>query len=68
MMHYTDDPIRDAENYQADQERRLESRPVCDICNQPIMDEYIYHVDEYAVCEECALEYLKDNRELIKES
>lgn len=62
MMHYTDDPIRDAENYQADQERWLESRPVCDYCNNYVTDEHYYAPEPgIVICNDCILQYCNDN-------
>ena len=56
-MYYTDDPVADWDRYCADQERELEKLPKCEICGEPITDEYLYDIDGDLVCEEC----LKDN-------
>lgn len=53
MLHYTNDPIRDAENYQADQEEWLKSRPICDCCGEHIQGEWMYMFDSKIVCETC---------------
>ena len=56
MMHYSDDPIRDAELTQLDQERWLESRPVCDCCGEPIQDDYYFYMGEgERICEDCMI-------------
>jgi formylmethanofuran dehydrogenase subunit E len=44
-------------HHQAEQDRLLDSLPVCNCCNEPIQDEYCYEIDSGLVCEEC----LKDN-------
>lgn len=36
---YSDDPVRDAERYIAEQENRLELLPKCTSCGQPIQQE-----------------------------
>ena len=53
MMHYSDDPIRDAELTQLDQERWLESLPVCDECGEHIQSEDLYELDGLLFCESC---------------
>lgn len=60
MMHYTDNPIRDAENYQADQERWLENRPVCDLCGDHIVDDRYFKDDDGIFCEECWHDHVSD--------
>ena len=49
------------------EERRLARaerlRPHCDLCDEPIWDEYGYRVGEYLVCERC----MEDAKERIEE-
>lgn len=49
----TNDPIRDFNEYDYLQMKRLEDRPKCDICNQPIQEEYAYRLGEEVVCKNC---------------
>jgi len=56
MMHYTDDPVRDADNYQFEQEERLKNCPVCDDCNEYIQDGGYWYIDGAILCEDCARE------------
>ena len=53
-MIWTDNPERDADRYDAEQERNLAYCPICDKCGEPIQDEYAYQfVDGSWMCEEC---------------
>ena len=36
-----------------ERERRLAERPVCDICDQPIQDDYFYLINGDQVCPDC---------------
>ena len=62
MMHYSDDPIRDAELTQADQETWLESRPVCDYCDNYVVDDYYFEPEPgLVICDDCIRKYCIDN-------
>lgn len=51
---WTDDPVRDADRYFAEQERRLSMRPVCRFCGEHIQDGYAYEIPKVGtVCEQC---------------
>lgn len=52
-MFYTDDPVRDAMNYDMERQKELDSLPKCDICGEPIQDEDLYDLEGTLVCEEC---------------
>ena len=58
-MSFTDDPIRDFEKHDAEQERWLQSRPVCSECGEHIQDEELFDIDGDLVCEECLTDYMK---------
>lgn len=61
-MLFTDDPIADFNQHDAEQQEWLESRPKCSYCEEPIQDDYCYEIDGEYVCEEC----LNDNhRKLV---
>lgn len=67
-MYYTDDPVRDAMNYELEQESWLAKRPVCEICGEPIQDDYLYDIDGVIHCEECMKdEYRKCAEDYEKE-
>ena len=52
-MYYSDDPIADFNRYEADQEEQLDKLPKCDICGEPIQDDYMYDIYGDIFCEEC---------------
>lgn len=39
--------------HEQEKEQRLAERPVCDICDNHIQDEFFYEIDCENVCEEC---------------
>ena len=44
--------------------RAERKRPHCDICREPIWDEYAYRIDGVLICESCvenSKEYLEDD-------
>lgn len=49
------------EAHDREQEKRLQSRPVCDVCGEHIQDEYLFEIGSDYVCEECLLDYMKEN-------
>lgn len=53
MMYYSDDPVRDAERYMEDQERRSEQRPVCSDCGYTIYDDHYYQINDEVICRRC---------------
>lgn len=52
-MIWTDDPERDAAMYDMERQKELDKLPKCDICGEPIQDEFLYDLDGTLVCEEC---------------
>lgn len=62
-MFYTDDPIRDAERYDAAQQRRLDARPVCSECEEPIQDNSCFEFNGELICPECLVTYHKKRTE-----
>lgn len=63
-MFYTDDPVLDAERYQAAQDHLLESLPVCADCDHPIQDETAYYINGEWICKNCMEAY---EREVLPE-
>ena len=61
MMFRTDDPIRDFERYDAYQVEELKKRPVCEVCGEPIVDDYYYDIFDQKVCSDCLKEYCNEN-------
>lgn len=56
---WTNDPVADYLSYDADQQDALEKLPVCDICEEPIQDEYCYEIHGEYICEHCMAEYFR---------
>ena len=53
MMMWTDDPVKDADAYDAECEARLKRRPVCDVCNEHIQDDHYYDIFGHIICPSC---------------
>ena len=47
------------ERHDAEQEKWLQSRPVCSECGEHIQDEHLFDIDGDLVCEECLSDYMK---------
>jgi ribosomal protein L34E len=62
-MYYSDDPIADYNRYEADQEERLDKLPKCDICGEPIQDDYLYDIYGDIFCEDCLKDKFRKNVE-----
>ncbi len=39
--------------HEAEQEKWLAKRPKCDICKEPIQDEFLYDMDGVIMCKKC---------------
>ena len=48
------------EAHEAERERRLEELPKCDICGEPIQEEYYYLIKGDKICPDCLDNYRKD--------
>lgn len=53
-MIWTGDPIRDFERHDSEQREWLEKLPKCDLCGEPIQDDYFWEFAGDKYCEECA--------------
>ncbi len=53
MICWTDDPVRDAENYWAEKYEELEKLPECGMCGEHIQEEHCYEIDDKLICEDC---------------
>lgn len=68
MAHYhgpTDDPLKDADNYDRDNQEWLDSRPKCWACGEPIQSEVCYEANGHKYCYECGDEVWNDIRRLF---
>ena len=53
---YSDNPVLDAERYQAALDKEEEALPRYSICENPVTDGYYYSINDEVVCADC-LEY-----------
>ena len=49
--------------YESEQERRLDKLPKCDCCGEPITDDYCYNIDGTYICEALMREEYRKNTE-----
>lgn len=61
-MIWTNDPVKDAERWLAEQENRLELLPHCVSCGEPIQQDKAVCVDGNWYCDECELDAWADIR------
>jgi formylmethanofuran dehydrogenase subunit E len=61
---YTDDPVRDADRYFAEQEQKQSRLPECAECGDKIVDDYCFEVNDEPVCSEC----MYDNHRKLTEN
>ena len=52
-MFYTDDPLNDFANWDAEQQRRLDKLPKCSECGEPIQTEECYEINDELICPDC---------------
>lgn len=52
-MMFTDDPVRDYDAYCEENDKWLERRPICSICEEHIGDDTAFRVDGEWICEDC---------------
>ena len=60
-MIWTDNPVADAAAYDAECERWLQRRPVCDECHEHIQDDHYYDIRGMIICPDC----MNDHKEYI---
>lgn len=46
------------ERHDAEQEKRLQKRPVCSECGEHIQEDYLYEIDGDLVCQACLKDYM----------
>ena len=52
-MFYSDDPVADFNQYDAEQQAKLDKLPRCSECDEPIQSETCYEINGELICEEC---------------
>ncbi len=55
-MYYTDDPAADYLRYDAEQQAELDKLPKCAYCDEPIMTDECYEINDELICEECLIQ------------
>lgn len=61
-MTFTDNPIKDFMKHDKEAEEKLARLPVCELCGEPIQQEFaIYYADQWC-CEECEHDFWKSIR------
>lgn len=50
---YTSDPVADFERYDYYKEKKLQKRPICAWCGEPIQDDVAIYLDNEWVCLDC---------------
>lgn len=64
MSNYVPDNYDAFLAHQAKQDAWLRKRPICEECDKPIQDDYLYDVDGMVLCEKCMKEqYRKDTED-----
>lgn len=67
-MYRSDDPIADFNRLDAEQQKHLNSLPLCDDCEEPIQDEKCYEIGGEVLCEDCMKDrYERCTEEFMKE-
>lgn len=62
-FYYSSDPVRDAERYAADQDRRIAQLPVCSYCGEPVQDMHYYQINDEVICPQCLEDNYRKNTE-----
>lgn len=53
MSYRTDNPLSDFERHERRQQKWLDSRPVCDNCDEPIQEDHYYLINGDNICPHC---------------
>lgn len=59
-MRYTDDPIRDFLEHDAEQQEKLKNLPECCDCGQKIQQEKAVYINGEWICDNCLDSYRRD--------
>ena len=62
-MFYTDDPVKDFDRYDEEQTTKFKQLPLCSYCCDPIIDDYLYEINDEVICEGCINEIFRKNVE-----
>ena len=59
VMAYIRDALDDFLRHDAEQEEKLEKRPTCAECQEPIQEEFCYEINGEYICEHCLRAYFR---------
>lgn len=57
---YSDDPVKDAQDYMDYLDDLTDDLPVCSECDEKIMDDEAYFIFDDWICEDCMKKYKKE--------
>lgn len=63
-MIWTDDPVMDAANYEAERERKMQELPICDFCGNHITDDSYHEIRGLNICDRCLEDHRKNTPEI----
>ena len=63
-MIWTDDPVMDAANYEAERERKMQELPICDFCGNHITDDSYHEIRGLNICDRCLEDHRKNTPEV----
>lgn len=63
VFYRTDDPAADFDRYDAEQQKQLEKRPKCSMCDEYIQSDQFYEINDEVICEECLNENFRKSVE-----
>ena len=52
-MYFTDDPLYDFTRYDTENQKWLDSRPICAGCGDPIQENVCYEINGHKYCQSC---------------
>ena len=64
VRQYTDDPVADYEAYDRELALREAKLPRCAECNAPIIDNYLFEINDEHVCRACLV---RNHRKRVEE-
>lgn len=50
---FTDDPLADFAQHDAEKERRLAQMPICADCGNPVQEDHFYSINGEVICPDC---------------
>lgn len=63
-MIWTDDPVMDAANHEAERERKMQELPICDFCGNHITDDSYHEIRGLNICDRCLEDHRKNTPEV----